>query len=123
MQRQEILARYGIESSYTFDIYGAGSLNEIARYVEQGHGVNISVNAGYAWNSPMNISDGSINHSILVTGTAYDPDTGELKGLYVCDSGLTQQDSKAYFLSVERLQDCYVDAPGACMLVTNQPIR
>lgn len=123
IDRQEILVHYGIESSYTFDTYGAGSLSEIACYVEQGHGVNISVNAGYAWDSPESIGDGSSNHSILVTGTAYDPYTGELKGLYVCDSGLTQQDSKAYFLSAERLQDCYVDVPGACMLVTDQPIR
>lgn len=123
IERQEILARYGIESSFTLDTYGAGGLSEIARYVEQGHGVNIAVNAGYAWDSPANIGDGSMNHSILVTGTAYDPHTGELKGLYVCDSGLTQQDSKAYFLSVERLQDCYVGVPGACMLVTDQPIR
>ena len=123
MDRQEILARYGIESSYTFDTHEAGGLNEIARYVEQGYGVNISVNAGYAWDSPSNIGDGSSNHSILVTGTAYDPYTGELKGFYVCDSGLTQQDSKAYFLSVDRLQNCYVDALGASMLVTNQLIR
>ena len=123
MDRQEILAHYGIESSYTFDTYGAGSLNEIARYVEQGYGVNISINAGYAWDSPANIGDGASNHSILVTGTAYDPNTGELKGLYVCDSGLTRQDSKAYFLSTDRLQDCYVGVYGACMLVTDQPIR
>ena len=123
MNRQEILTRYGIESSFTFDTYEAGGLNEIARYVEQGYGVNISVNAGYAWDSPSNIGDGSTNHSILVTGTAYDPNTGELKGLYVCDSGLTQQDSKAFFLSTNRLQDCYVEARGACMLVTDQPIR
>ena len=122
MNRQEILACYGIESSFTFDTYEAGGLSEIARYVEQGYGVNISVNAGYAWDSPSNIGDGSSNHSILVTGTAYDPNTGELKGLYVCDSGLTQQDSKAYFLSADRLQDCYVEVPGACMLVTDQPI-
>lgn len=123
MDRQEILACYGIESSYTFETDGAGSLSEIARWVEQGHGVNISINAGYAWDSPESIGDGSSNHSILVTGTAYDPQTGEFRGLYVCDSGLTDQDSKAYFLSAERLQDCYVDVPGASMLVTDQPIR
>lgn len=123
IDRQEILAHYGIESSYTFDTYGAGSLSEIARYVEQGHGVNITVNAGFAWDSPENIGDGSSNHSILVSGTAYDPYTGAFRGLYVCDSGLTQQDSKAYFLSVDRLQECYVNVPGASMLVTDQPIR
>lgn len=123
IERQEILAHYGIESRYISDTHGASSLNEVARYVEQGHGVNISVNAGYAWDSPLYIGDGSSNHSVLVTGTAYDPHNGELKGFYVCDSGLTDRDSKAYYLSVERLQDCYVDAPGACMLVTNEPIR
>lgn len=59
----------------------------------------------------------------MVTGTVRDPETGALKGLYVCDSGLTDRESSAMFLSVEVLQDAYLDAGGTSALVTDNPIR
>lgn len=122
-QRQALLRSYGISSTVFSSTTQGGSLDAIADYVEAGHGVNISVNAGYAWDNPDCIGDGSSNHSIVVTGTARDPETGELKGLYVCDSGLTDRDSDSMFLSVDVLQDAYLDAPGTSVLVTNDPIR
>ncbi len=122
-QRQALLQSYGISSTVFPSTMLGGSLDAIADYVEAGHGVNISVNAGYAWDNPDCIGDGSSNHSIVVTGTVRDPETGELKGLYVCDSGLTDRDSDSMFLSVDVLQDAYSDAPGTSVLVTNDPIR
>lgn len=122
-QRQMLLQSYGISSTVFSSTTPGGSLDAVAEYVEAGHGVNISVNAGYAWDDPNCIGDGSSNHSIVVTGTVRDPETGELKGLYVCDSGLTDRDSDAMFLSVNVLQDAYLDAPGTSVLVTNDPIR
>ena len=122
-QRQMLLQSYGISSTVFSSTTLGGSLDAIADYVEAGHGVNISVNAGYAWDDPNCIGDGSSNHSIVVTGTVRDPETGDLKGLYVCDSGLTDRDSDSMFLSVDVLQDAYLDAPGTSVLVTNDPIR
>ena len=58
-----------------------------------------------------------------MTGAAWDPDTGALKGLFVCDSGLTNEPSAARFLSAEVLQDAYLDAPGCTALVTTESIR
>jgi probable rRNA maturation factor len=52
----------------------------------------------------------------------FDPETGELRGLYVCDSGMTGE-SSAVFLSVEKLKDAYLNANGASVLVTDNPIR
>lgn len=121
--RQSLLRLYGINASIYEDKNGDASLDSIADYVESGHGVNISINAGYAWDDPSFIGDGSSNHSITVTGTARDPETGELKGLYVCDSGLTDCDSSAMFLSVDTLQECYIDTYGSTVLVTNDEIR
>jgi len=121
--RQAMLESYGISSVIYPNFSESASLEALARYVEAGHGVNISVNAGYAWDDPNCIGDGTSNHSIVVTGTAWDPDTGELKGLFVCDSGRTDINSKAMFLSAEVLQDAYLDAPGCYALVTTEAIR
>lgn len=122
-QRQLLLQSYGISSTVFSSKEQGGGLEAIADYVEAGHGVNISVNAGYAWDDPNAIGDGTSNHSIVVTGTVWDPETGALKGLYVCDSGLTDRESSAMFLSVEVLQDAYLDAGGTSALVTDNPIR
>lgn len=121
--RKALLETYGISSVILDSKSEAGSLEALARYVEAGHGVNISVNAGYAWDNPNYIDDGGSNHSIIVTGAAWDPDTGALKGLFVCDSGLTSEDSSARFLSADVLQDAYLDAPGCTALVTTEPVR
>lgn len=123
LDRKTMLETYGISTVILDSKSEAGSLEALARYVEAGHGVNISVNAGYAWDNPSYIGDGGSNHSIIVTGAAWDPDTGALKGLFVCDSGLTDEPSAARFLSAEVLQDAYLDAPGCTALVTTESIR
>ena len=117
--RQILLDALGIPTT----IYGAEELDpdQIAELVEAGHGVNISVNAGYAWDDPDYIDNGASNHSIMVTGTVRDPESGELLGLVVCDSGLPGE-SSAVVLSVDTLGDAYTDALGASALVTDQPI-
>ncbi|MBR5110044.1 MAG: hypothetical protein IK099_07600 [Clostridia bacterium] len=120
--RQALLSGYGIPASvYSQWDTKKLDLEEIAEFVEAGHGVNISVNAGYAWNEPSYINDGGSNHSIIVTGTVRDPDTGELKGLIVCDSGIPG-DSSAKVLSADTLRDAYSDVPTASALITDQPI-
>lgn len=122
-ERLQLLQSYGVNASVFENKNGDASLESIAEYVENGHGVNISINAGYAWDDPGAVGDGSSNHSIIVTGTARDPETSELKGLYVCDSGLTDQNSSAVFLSMDKLEKCYVDAYGSTVLVTDDEIR
>lgn len=122
LQRQSLLETYGISSTVFPASSESGSLESIASYVEAGHGVNLSGNAGFFWDNPNHIGKGASNHSIVVTGTARDPETGELRGLYVCDSGMTGE-SSAMFLSVEKLKDAYLDAKGASVLVTDEPIR
>ena len=123
LNRAELLKSYGIDCTITEDKETKGSLEYLAEMVENGHGVNISVNAGFAWNEPSAVGDGVSNHSIIVTGTARDPETGELKGLYVCDSGLTDSESGSLLLTVDELQDCYVDVPGTTAIITNKDIR
>lgn len=123
LDRSELLSRFGLENSIFRDMNGNASLEAVAGYVEEGRGVDMDLNSGYAWGVPEFIGDGSMNHSVTVTGTARDPETGELLGLYVCDSGQLNIDSRAFFLSVDTLFDCYLDAYGAGVVVTDNPIR
>lgn len=116
--RQELLEAYGVKA-YVMNIKEPEYLAQLA---EKGYGVNISVNSGYTWGIPEYIGDGSTNHSIIVTGSARDPETGELKGLFVCDSGLPGKTS-SMFISVETLNKAYVNAYGSYALVTADPIR
>ena len=117
--RQALLAQYGISST----VFAGEDLSpeQIARLSEAGHGVNLGLNAGYEWGDINFINDGSSNHSIVVTGTARDPETHELLGLFVCDSGYPGKTS-AVFLSVETLEDAYTNAYGSSALVTNKPV-
>ena len=123
--RQALLAGYGISSTvYGDDADGKKlSLESIAQYVEAGHGVNLAVNAGYAWDEPSAIMDGGNNHSLIVTGTVRDPESGELKGLIVCDSGLVGTESGARVMSVSTLNSAYTNVTGATALITDDPIR
>lgn len=123
LNRRDILESYGI-STTILDGHGPGGSPEmLAKLAAAGYGVNIAVNGGYSWGIPAAIGDGSVDHSVVVTGGAWDKDTLEFKGLFVCDSGLVGQKSEANFLSVETLQDAYVNACGGFALVTDRPIR
>lgn len=120
-QRQMLLGDYGIRTEYHSGT--SASPEMLARYVEAGHGVNLSVNAGYLWDKVNAVGIGRANHSIIVTGTARDPATGELKGLFVCDSGCGRSDSGAMFVSLEKLEMAYSDVGGSSALITKEPIR
>lgn len=123
LDRKALLESYGI-STFILDGHGAAASPEVlAQLATAGYGVNISINGGYAWDKPEAIGDGSVNHSVVVTGGAWDKDTGELKGLFVCDSGLLGRKSEAFFISVETLQDAYVNSYGSFALITDNPIR
>ncbi|MBR2257709.1 MAG: hypothetical protein IJ899_10365 [Blautia sp.] len=118
-QRKALLAEYGISST----VFMGDELapEQIARLVETGHAVNLGVNAGYAWGNADYINDGSSNHSIIVTGSARNPETHELVGLFVCDSGYPGK-SNAVFLPLGVLEDAYTNAPGSSALVTDRPV-
>ena len=74
---QKILAHYGISS---FCI--PPSAEDIARCVEEGRGVIISVFAGKLYRGYSVVKDA---HAVTVTATRRAPD-GSLEGFYLCDS-------------------------------------
>lgn len=119
----EILKANGVEASSFSAQSAEGSCESVAEDVESGHGVEIGVNAGYAWQDANYIDDGSANHEITVTGTVRDAQNGELKGFIVCDSGLPNGSGGSRFMSIETLRDAYENAPGASAIVTNELLR
>lgn len=108
----------------TAEAYGAssaaGSLEAIAGYIEEGRGVTIGVNAGILWDNPSVVDAGNANHQILVTGACRDLKTGSVVGLFVCDSGRHLESDACRFVSVEILEEAYVNAPLASAVVTAQ---
>ena len=117
---ENILKAFGIESEVFYPDERGGDLESIAEKLEQGYVGMISVNAGYLWDDPVHVGDGSINHRITLTGTVRDGETGELIALTVCDSGSGEP---CHVVPIELLQDCYVNAPGADVVFSAEPLR
>lgn len=63
------------------------SAERLADCVEHGHGVIIGVNAGVLWNDANAFDNGQANISVVVTGVARDPQTGDIQGFFVNDTG------------------------------------
>ncbi len=75
--RKKILAHYGMNSFCL-----KPSIEEMARCVEEGRGVIISVFAGELYYGQSIVHD---SHAVTVTATKRSPD-GKLEGFYLCDS-------------------------------------
>ena len=75
--RNEILSHFGVDA-----VALPCDIDSIARYVEEGRGVIISVHAEQLYYGS---TDGGDLHAICVTSVKRDP-AGHLVGFYVCDS-------------------------------------
>ena len=113
---------FGLENEIFDAGSKAGSLEAIAAYVEEGRLVNLSVNAGYLWGDANYIDHGAVQSQCSGDRYGRDPQTGELLGLYICDSG-QGGDSDALFVSAETLQDAYLNAGGAQIIVTDDSVH
>jgi hypothetical protein len=110
-EQVHILAEHGVPAH----VEAAESLEELASFIEQGHGVIAEVNCGELWDDPShpdpnntsNFGVGQANHAIVITGVARDPATGSLQGFYINDSGSIPLHS-AYFVDVEKMQKAFI---------------
>jgi hypothetical protein len=101
----QVLADYGIPAHTEQD----DSLEDLAGEVEQGHGVIVAANSGVLWDDPNNYENGQANHAVTVTGVARDPNTGQLAGFYVNDSGTGQS---ARFVDTDTMTAAWLSAGG-----------
>ena len=58
-----------------------------------------------------------------MTGTARDPQTGRLKGFYLCDSSYGVSYGGMIYAPVEMMKVCYEDMEEGFIVVTNARIR
>lgn len=114
-----LLDHLGIEAHVEGPMGEAGSLEAIARYCENGQAVTMGVNAGMLWNEPAYVDSGCANHQITITGAARDVSTGEVTGLYICDSGTGGVDACRY-VDRSTMEAAYTAAPGATIIVTDR---
>jgi len=112
-----ILADHGVPASFE----RAESLEDLAQFVEHGHGVIIAANAGVLWDDSTFYGDGGPNHAVVATGIARDPGTGEIQGIYVNDSGTGQA---ARFVEADDVAWGWLDAGGGCVVTDiTEPAR
>lgn len=105
--RNEILNHFGVES-----VALPCTTDDIARYIEEGRGVIISVHCNQLY---YGFSEGNDLHAVTVTSVKRDA-TGNLLGLYLCDSN--GKPSEFYYTN-----EIEAALSGRKMNVTTQIIR
>lgn len=96
-------------------VTGAG-LGDLADWVSQGRGIIAEVNAGELWDDARAYGAGYANHAIVVTGAAVDPQSGELLGFYINDSGRGFPSDSGRFVSLDLMKHCWADVGGGAVL-------
>jgi hypothetical protein len=104
-QRVQILSEYGIPAH----VEEHGTFESLLAHIQNGQGCIISVNAGSLWHDPQYFQNGQHNHAIVVTGVARDPQTGQIQGFYINDSG---DGKSAEFVDAKTLEEAWVNAGG-----------
>lgn len=89
-----------------------GSLEDLAAHIENGQGSIVEVNAGVLWNEPSAYGGGMANHAIVVTGVARDPETGEVAGFFINDSGRGLEEDSGRFIDSATMQEAWLAAGG-----------
>lgn len=97
------------------------TVDYIAAFLESGRGVILSLNAD-ALNGNSPNGEFKSNHVVLVTGTVRDTKTGEIIGLYVCDSSRGKEEDACRYVSADQLRKCMYDAEGTSIVVTTEPV-
>jgi hypothetical protein len=82
LDQVRILSDFGLPAHYET----GGSLEDLATALKQGRGVIAGVDAGILWDNA-DYYDGHANHAVTAIGVARHPETGEIQGLYINDTG------------------------------------
>lgn len=105
----------------------AADCERVAELIEGGHGVICGLNSGVLqdrpWKTYNEASEICATHSVCMTATVRDADTGALRGFYLCDSSAQRPDGAMIFVPLEKMQACYGDIKGGFVVATDAPIR
>lgn len=92
------------------------TLSDLLDWVTTGRGVIIEVNAGELWDNSNAYDGGRANHAICLTGAAIDPQSGELAGFYINDSGRAYDGDAGRYIPAELMQRMWADAGGSAVI-------
>ncbi|MFM9965320.1 MAG: hypothetical protein ACKV2Q_29390 [Planctomycetaceae bacterium] len=104
-----LLKDFGVPAHVEF----LGTLEHLADCLEHGRSVIVEVNAGVLWDDPNYVGSGGSNHAIVVTGVARDPQTGELQGFFVNDSGRGYAEDSGRFVDVSTMRQGWEETAGS----------
>jgi len=117
---KSILDEFGVKAEIFKPNDAEGSIEAIAKSLEEGHVGVIGVNAGMLWDDIFSVGDGSANHAVTLTGTVRDEKTGKLLAITICDSGSNEP---CHVVPIEEMRECYEYAPNATVILSKEPIR
>ncbi|MBO7196012.1 MAG: hypothetical protein J6V80_01630 [Clostridia bacterium] len=110
MHRADLLRKFDIKNDIKLV-----KPRDIAVYIERGHGVIASVDAGLLWDQPSHIGSG---HAVLLYGSIHRASDGELMGYVICDTGTGDM---CRFVSITAFDRMYNYNNG--LNITAEPIR
>lgn len=126
-QQLKLLEHYGIKGEFHRNT-GEGTYDLVAKSLAEGKGVIAKVDADMLWNTAgfykTYLGSKESNHVVTVTGAAIDAETGNVAGLYICDSGRGRESDACRYLSIEEFSKCSgrgIARTG--FIITDDPIR
>lgn len=117
LQQVRILSDFGVPAHYET----ARELDDLAASIQDGRGVILAVDAGVLWNDA-NAYAGQINHAVTAIGVARDPETGQIQGFYINDTGPVPP-TPGRFIDIATMDEAWVKMGGACVVTDQAYLR
>ena len=114
-----ILHHYGVETKTSFQ----ETPETLAKIIENGHGVMISVDSGVLWNTPSMRFFSNVDHAVTVTSVARAPQSNKVIGFYICDTGRGCAQDSSRFVDIELMKKAHFNSKGHGIIYTQNIIR
>ncbi len=114
LDQARLLSDFGIPAHYET----SGSLEDLASRLEHGRGVILALDCSVLWDNA-DFYNGQANHAVTAIAMARHPETGEIQGFYVNDTG-TGESGK--FVDATTMNEAWRDM-GGIHVVTDRAHR
>ncbi len=110
LDQARILSDFGVPAHHEVH----RTLTDLAASLEAGLGVIAELDCGVLWDDA-SCYEGRPNHAVTAIGVARDPETGQIQGFYVNDTGTGES---GRFVDAATMDEAWVQTGGVCV-VTN----
>ncbi|MGA2830583.1 MAG: hypothetical protein ABSF03_31225 [Streptosporangiaceae bacterium] len=115
VEQVRILSDFGVPAHHE----STCSLEDLAASLEHGRGVIVALDCGVLWDDA-NYYDGRANHAVTPIGVARDPETGQIQGFYVNDTGTGES---GRFVDAATMDEAWVQLGGTCVVTDRGHLR